>query len=100
MPSPDNYKIENLYRVLSKLNSEGDIKLFLEDLCTIREILDMADRLEGARLLSEGLKYKEISTVTGFSSATLSRINRCLQYGEGGYKKALETLEGSYSQVI
>ena len=93
MAHPENYKTENLYKVLSKIDTPEEAKLFLEDLCTIREILDMADRFEGARLLSEGKNYKEISSNIGLSSATLSRINKCLQYGDGGYKKALELLK-------
>ncbi len=93
MKNTENNKTENLYKVFSKIDNPTDFRLFLEDLCTVREILDMADRLEGAHLLSIGLPYKDVSARTGLSSATISRISRCLQYGEGGYRRALEKLE-------
>lgn len=89
MKVPENEMTERLYQALAKINNVKDCKLFVEDLCTIKEILDMAQRLEAARLLSEGKNYKDVCSATGASSATVSRVNKCLQYGEGGYKKAL-----------
>ena len=87
-------EVENLLLVLSKLKKSDDCFRLLTDLCTIKEIKDMAQRLEAARLLSEGKNYNEIVEKMGLSSATISRVNRCLQYGSGGYKLALDCLQG------
>ncbi len=65
---------------------------FLEDVCTIREIQDLAQRLAVAKLLSEKVSYSEITAKTGASSATISRVRRCLEYGTGGYKNILEKI--------
>jgi len=85
--------VENLLLVLSKVKDKDECYKLLMDVCTIKEIKDMAQRLETARLLSGGKSYNEIVEQVGASSATISRVNRCLQYGEGGYKKALEYLK-------
>ncbi len=85
--------VENLLLVLSRVNSKDECYKLLMDMCTIKEIKDMAQRLETARLLSEGKSYNEIVEKAGPSSATISRVNRCLQYGEGGYKAALTYLK-------
>lgn len=85
--------VENLLLVLSKVKDKDECYKLLMDMCTIKEIKDMAQRLETARLLSGGKSYNEIVEQVGASSATISRVNRCLQYGEGGYKKALEYLK-------
>jgi TrpR-related protein YerC/YecD len=61
---------------------------FFEDICTIKEIEAMAQRLEVAKLLQEGRKYSDIEEMTGASSATISRVNRFLRYGADGYKKS------------
>ena len=66
---------------------------FFEDLCTVSELQAMTQRFHVARLLSEGKTYQEISAETGASTATISRINKCLEYGSDGYKKALERLD-------
>jgi len=85
--------VENLLLVLSQVRDKDECYKLLVDMCTIKEIKDMAQRLETARLLGEGKSYNEIVERVGASSATISRVNRCLQYGEGGYKKVLEYLK-------
>lgn len=85
--------VENLLLVLSNVKDKDECYKLLMDVCTIKEIKDMAQRLETARLLSGGKSYNEIVEQVGASSATISRVNRCLQYGEGGYKRALEYLK-------
>lgn len=75
--------------VLSLKNKEECSAFFL-DICTIKELLDLGQRIEVASLLSEGLSYQEICEKTGASSATISRVNRCLLYGEGGYRIVLD----------
>ena len=80
---------EALFDAILSLTTKDECYAFFEDLCTIKEVQDMADRLEVARLLLEGLTYEQIEKQTGMSSATISRVNRCIQYGPGGYKHVL-----------
>ena len=65
---------------------------YFEDICTIKEILDMSQRLDTAILLSQGLSYQKIAAQVEISSATIGRVSKCLNYGTGGYKKAIEQL--------
>ena len=88
-----NQSIENLFKVISEIGTVKECSAFFEDLCTIKEIQDMAQRLETAILLKKGENYQNISLKVGVSSATISRVNRCLNYGSGGYKSVLEKLE-------
>ncbi|MBQ5746421.1 MAG: hypothetical protein IIV81_00645 [Clostridia bacterium] len=67
---------------------------FFEDACTVKEILDISQRLKAAEMLKNGENYVVVSKTTGMSTATISRVNKCLEYGSGGYKKVLEKLEG------
>lgn len=84
-----NKSIDNLFKVISEIGSVKECYAFFEDLCTIKEIQDMAQRLETAILLNKGENYQNISSKVGVSSATISRVNRCLNYGSGGYKAAI-----------
>lgn len=81
---------DNLMDAISKLKTKKECYDFFEDVCTIKEILDMSKRLEAAKLLSEGMNYKHIIEKIDISSATLSRVSRALNYGTGGYKKAIK----------
>ena len=76
-------KIENLYQVLLKLETIEECKVLLEDLCTRKEVANMAERLYAAQLLLEGKTYNQVISETSISSATLSRISQCVQYGKG-----------------
>ena len=89
----ESASVARLLKVIGKLETEEEICLFFEDICTIRELQDMARRLEVAHLLREGKNYQEISARTAVSSATISRVNRCLLYGKGGYRLALDKCE-------
>ncbi len=83
-----NFKIEafdDLFKAVLKLKSVEDCHKFFEDVCTIKELEDVSQRLEVARLLKKGLNYQAISKETGASTATISRVNKCLNYGSGGY---------------
>lgn len=82
-----------LFEAILKLESVEDCNLFFEDLCTIREMKDMTDRLEVAKLLLAGDTYESISEKTKVSSATISRINRCIQYGNGGYEEVISRIK-------
>ena len=66
---------------------------FFEDLCTVKEISDMAQRLEAAKLLLNGSTYDQIVKAVEISTATISRINRCIQYGSGGYRDTIEKVQ-------
>lgn len=82
-----------LFRTVSILQNEEECAAFFEDICTINEIIDMAQRLETAFLLDQGMNYHDISDKVGVSTATISRVNRCLQYGPGGYRTVIDRLE-------
>ena len=84
--------LEQFYRAILSIKDEEECRQFFDDVATIREMLDMSARLEVARMLDEGTVFSEISKETGASSATISRVNKCLTYGEGGYKTVLDRL--------
>ena len=86
----ESASVARLLAVIERLETPEEYRLFFEDICTIRELQDMAQRLDVAILLREGKNYQEISAQTAVSSATISRVNRCLLYGKGGYRLALD----------
>lgn len=81
--------LSELYTLITGIDNEDDCRLFFEDLCTNKELEQMAQRLKSAKLLRSGLTYAKVIEATEISSATLSRVSRCLQYGKG-YKKILK----------
>ena len=93
-----NQSVENLVQVIAKMGSADDIYNFLSDLCTIKELQDMAQRFEMALLLKDGANYQNVAAQVGASSATISRVNRCLVYGNGGYEKAIEIFKKGESK--
>ena len=82
-------KILELCRFLATLENEADIAALLDDLCTRKELENMAERLHAAKLLLEGNTYNQVMAQADISSATLSRVSRCVQYGNG-YTKFLK----------
>lgn len=86
--------IDELFEAVLTLKDEEDCYRFFEDICTINEIHAIAQRLQVAKLLSEKKTYTEIEAATNASTATISRINKCLVYGADGYKRVLERLAG------
>ena len=84
--------IDRLYDVISKLSSREECFAFFSDLCTIKELQDMAQRLDTAVLLSQGKSYQVITQQVGVSTATIGRVSKCLNYGTGGYRKAIDGL--------
>ncbi|MCI8303126.1 MAG: TrpR-like protein [Lawsonibacter sp.] len=88
----DKQSSDALYRAIISIQSEEECRSFLEDLCTVSELKAMAQRMDVAMLLDEGLIYSEILEKTGASSATISRVNRCLHYGAGGYRSVIPRL--------
>ena len=81
---------EIFFEAIMSLKTQEDCRVFFEDICTIKELQDISQRLKVASMLDEGKNYKEISDKTGASTATISRVNRCLNYGSGGYRAILE----------
>ncbi len=84
---------EGLFEAVLKLETKEDCYRFFEDLCTINEIQAMGQRLQVAKLLREKKTYTEIESRTKASTATISRINKCLNYGADGYNRILARLE-------
>ena len=85
----DKRNSDALYRAIVSIQTEEECRSFLEDLCTVSELKALAQRMDVAMLLDEGLIYNDILQRTGASSATISRVNRALQYGADGYKTVL-----------
>ena len=85
-------RADMLAQAFLSLESEEDCYRLFEDLFTIREVQDLAQRLEVAQLLSRKATYTEIVEKTGVSTATIGRVNRALNYGAGGYQRVLEKL--------
>ena len=81
-----------LFEAILSLRSQEECRAFFQDLCTVAELRAMGQRLEVAQLLDQGLIYNDILQRTGASSATISRVNRALQYGADGYKTVLPRL--------
>lgn len=83
MPKTDEKMINELFELISSMNNAEDCKALFDDLCTVKEIEQMAQRVRAAKLLIEGKTYNQVTEATDISSATLSRISRCIQYGDG-----------------
>ena len=90
-----NYDDENiafLYDAILTLKNREECYSFFEDLCTISEIKEMSKRLLVAKRLSNNRVYTDIAAETGLSTATISRVNHCIKYGDGGYKTVLDRM--------
>jgi TrpR-related protein YerC/YecD len=85
---------DQLFKAILLLKNEKECYSFFEDLATINEIKELSQRIEVARMLNNSSTYEEIAHKTGTSSATISRVKRCLNYGADGYKLILERLFG------
>ena len=85
--------VDTLVKGLLKLETEEECFAFLEDVCTIKELQDMAQRFDVALKLSDGFNYNQVSAATGASSATISRVNKCLMYGNNGYKNVIDRIK-------
>ncbi len=79
---PENH-LHTLYETVLKLETVEECDAFFEDICTIKELQDLSQRLQVAMLLNEGKNYQEVSAMTGASTATICRVNKCLVYGNG-----------------
>lgn len=86
-------ELDQLFNSILTLKDLEECYRFFDDLCTVNEIQSLAQRLEVARMLREGKTYHKIETETGASTATISRVKRCLNYGNDAYEMALERLK-------
>jgi len=90
---------DDLCRAILSLKTKEECYAFLEDICTIKEIQDISQRLSVARMLSKGISYTTICKETGASTATISRVSRCYEYGAGGYKNIIARLDEEHDNA-
>ena len=90
---------KRLFQAVLTLETEEECFTFFEDLCTINELRDMSQRLEVARMLEAGDKYDRIEEATGASTATISRVKRCLKFGADGYVQVLSRMGKDVSKM-
>ena len=83
-------KLKKLANVLVSVKDESDMLNFLRDLCTAEELVELADRWEVAKLIVQGMSYRDIAEKTGVSTTTITRVAHWIKHGEGGYAKMLE----------
>ncbi len=89
----ENEAVDRLFEAILSLETKEECYSFFDDVCTVQELTSIAQRLEVAALLYEGKSYVEINKLTGASTATICRVGKCVNYGSGGYKTAIERLE-------
>ena len=94
MEKTDEKAARLFYSAVLRLRTEDECRAFFDDVCTIKELQDMSQRFDVALLLGEGNNYADISALIGASSATISRVNRCLNYGRGGYRSVIDKMKG------
>lgn len=87
-----NASFDRLFQTILNLETIDECYEYFEDICTIKEVEDMAQRLDTAILLSEGMSYQKITEQVNVSTATIGRVSKCLNYGNGGYKNAIAKL--------
>lgn len=88
-----NKSVKRLMNAIANIENEAECRAFFEDLCTIKEIQDMAQRLDVAVLLKKKESYNKIAQQVGVSTATISRVNRALSYGSNGYQTVLKKID-------
>ena len=86
-------ELDELFEAILALKTREECYLFFEDVCTIKELRDISQRLKTAKMLADGANYAEIGKVTGMSTATISRVSKCLEYGGGGYQTIIDRLK-------
>ena len=94
MPNIRSKSIDRLFEIILSLENTEDCYRFFEDVCTIKELTDMAQRLDAAFLLDDGANYQTVSQEIGLSTATISRVSKCLKYGTG-YRQAIDRAKES-----
>lgn len=94
MSSWHNKSTDELCAALLSLKTKEECYAFLDDICTIKEALDIAQRLSVAKMLKKGVSYTKITKETGASAATISRVSKCCEYGSGGYDIVISRCKG------
>lgn len=84
--------VDRLFKAILNLETIEECYEFFDDICTIKEIQDMTQRMDTAILLSKGYSYHKITEMVDVSTATIGRVSKCLNYGSGGYRKAIDKL--------
>ncbi|MBP3305566.1 MAG: TrpR-like protein YerC/YecD [Oscillospiraceae bacterium] len=92
-------EVKALFEAIVSLETPEECGLFFEDICTVKEVQAMAQRLAVAKALDAGQNYNEVCAETGASSATISRVNRCLLYGGGGYRTVLRRMKEKQNET-
>ena len=90
---PKKPRNENMYKAILTLKDVDECMKFFDDLCTVSELMAMEQRYQVARCLNDGMIYNDILAETGASSSTISRVNRSLQYGSGGYSIVFDRMK-------
>ncbi|MBS5725303.1 MAG: hypothetical protein KHW59_05915 [Clostridiales bacterium] len=93
-------KMRYLFEGILSLQTVEECSRFFEDLCTVVEVIEMSNRMAAAKMLADNNTYAEIIEKTGLSTATISRVNRCLKYGSDGYTMALQRLDAAGAQLF
>ncbi len=88
-----SHDTDELFKAILSLENLKECYEFFEDACTIKEILDISQRLKVAKMLKSKINYQTISKETGASTATISRVSKCIEYGSGGYDKVIERIK-------
>lgn len=87
-----NEKTDLLMKAILSLETVEECYAFFDDLCTIKETIEMSKRISGALMLRDGKTYTDVAEATGLSTATISRISRCIKYGNGGYNTVIDRI--------
>ena len=90
--------VDHLFQAILTLRNEEECYTFFEDVCTVNELLSLSQRYEVAKMLRERKTYLEIAERTGASTATISRVNRSLNYGNDGYDLVFERIRGEENE--
>lgn len=93
-------EMENLFKGITCLQTVEECYAFFEDLCTVNELLSLGQRFEVANMLREHRTYNEVAEETGASTATISRVNRCLNYGSDGYDLVIDRLKKQKEETV
>ena len=89
----DKTTLNELYSAVLSLESKEECEAFFEDICTIQELEALTQRLQVAKLIKSGMSYSEVNKQTGASTATICRVGKCINYGNGGYEMVLDRIK-------
>ncbi len=92
MPKKDKKEVQKLYQAILSLQTAEECAAFFDDICTIQELEALSQRFQVACELQAGKSYIDINKSTGASTATICRVSKCLNYGDGGYKTAIDRI--------